>query len=135
METHLPHNSLPKSSPGHETSDAGVQSIVLVGAGLALTIAVVGLLVFGIFQYLSAHASASPQSNPMTVFDSQIPPPPHIEEHPAIEVQQLRAEEDHTLATYGWVDKKAGVARIPIDRAMEIQLQRGFPARKEAAKK
>jgi hypothetical protein len=140
MEKHLPPSSLPKSSlsqssSGHEISDAGVRPIVLVGVGLASTIAVVGLVVYGLFQYLSAHGSTSPQSNPMTFFDSQIPPAPHIEEHPAIEIQTLRAEEDRTLSTYGWVDKKTGVVRIPIDRAMELQLQQGFPVNKEAAKK
>ncbi|MFN8489434.1 MAG: hypothetical protein U0350_17765 [Caldilineaceae bacterium] len=34
------------------------------------------------------------------------------------------------LNSYGWVDKKAGVVRIPIDQAMTLLLQRGLPARK-----
>lgn len=34
------------------------------------------------------------------------------------------------LHSYGWVDQKAGVVRIPIDRAMTLLLQRGLPARK-----
>jgi hypothetical protein len=71
----------------------------------------------------------------MAVFDSQIPPAPRIEEHPAIEIQELHSAEDQTLSTYGWVDKKKGIVRIPIDRAMELQLQRGFPARKETLQK
>ncbi len=33
------------------------------------------------------------------------------------------------LTSYGWVDKEGGIARIPIDRAMEVMLQKGFPAR------
>ena len=33
------------------------------------------------------------------------------------------------LTSYGWVDKEGGVARIPIDRAMDVMLERGFPAR------
>jgi len=39
------------------------------------------------------------------------------------------------LSTYGWTDKNAGVVRIPIDRAMELQLERGFPTRKETPKR
>lgn len=130
MEEHLPHNSV-----GHETSDADIRSMVLTGAGLAVTAVVVGILVYGIFQYLGNHPVATVQSNPTSVGDLQIPPVPRIEEHPAIEIQQLHLQEDRTLSTYGWVDKKAGVVRIPIDRAMELQLQRGFATRKEAAKK
>jgi hypothetical protein len=71
----------------------------------------------------------------MAVFDSQIPPEPRIEEHPAIEIQELHAQEDQTLSTYGWMDKNKGVVRIPIERAMELQLQRGFPTRKETLQK
>lgn len=30
-----------------------------------------------------------------------------------------------------WVDQGAGVARIPVDRAAELALERGFPVRRE----
>jgi hypothetical protein len=123
-----------QSPTGHEIRDADIRPIVLTAIGLAVTVVVVGLIVYGIFQYLAAHPATSVQSNPMTVLDSQIPPAPRIEEHPAIEMQQLNTQEEHTLTTYGWVDKKAGVVRIPIDRAMELQLERGFPTRKEPKK-
>ena len=125
-----------QSSPvGHEGRDADIRPIVLTGIGLALTVVVVGFIVYGTFQYLAAHPATTTQPNPMTVFDSQIPPAPRIEEHPAIEIQQLHAQEDQTLSTYGWMDKSKGVVRIPLDRAMELQMQRGFPTRKELPQK
>lgn len=120
---------------GHETHDAKIGPIVLTGVGLAVTVAIVGLIVYGIFQYLGTHPATSARSNPMSAEDLQIPPAPRIEEHPAIEIEQLHAQEDGILSTYGWTDKKAGVVRIPIERAMELQLERGFPTRKESAKK
>jgi len=119
---------------GHETRDARIAPIVLTGAGLALTVAIVGLVIYGVFQYLETHPATSVRTNPMSAEESQIPPAPRIEEHPAIEIQQLHAQENSILSTYGWMDKKAGVVRIPIDRAMELQLERGFPTRKEASK-
>jgi hypothetical protein len=121
-------------SAGHETRDAKIAPIVLTGAGLALTVAIVGLVVYGVFQYLETHPPTSARPNPMSAEESQIPPAPRIEEHPAIEIQQLHSQENNILSTYGWTDKKAGVVRIPIDRAMELQLERGFPTRKEAPK-
>jgi len=135
MEGHLPHHSLGNSSVGHERRDADIRPIVLTGIGLALTVVVVGFIVYGTFQYLATHPATSVQSNPMAEFDSQIPPAPRIEEHPAIEIQQLHAQEEQTLSTYGWIDKKAGVVRIPLDRALELQMQRGFPTRKEQVQK
>jgi hypothetical protein len=135
MEEHLQESSLLRNSVGHERQDADIWPIVLTGIGLALTVAVVGVIVYGVFRYLETHPVTSIQSNPMAVFDSQIPPAPRIEEHPAIEIQELHSAEDQTLSTYGWIDKKKGIVRIPIDRAMELQLQRGFPARKETLQK
>jgi hypothetical protein len=129
MEKHLPPSS------GHETRDAGIGAIVLNGAGLAVMIVIVGFIVYGTFQYLARHPAISPQSNPMSAGDLQIPPEPRIEDHPAIAIQQLHAQEDQVLSTYGWTDRKAGVVRIPIDRAMELQLGRGFPTRKEQGHK
>src|SRR5947207_15541171 len=35
-------------------------------------------------------------------------------------LKTLREEADKTLATYGWIDKNKGLARIPIERAMEL---------------
>jgi hypothetical protein len=33
------------------------------------------------------------------------------------------------LSSYGWVDREAGIVRIPIDRAMDLLAERGLPAR------
>lgn len=124
-----------QSEAGHETRDAPIKPIVLTGAGLAIVVAIVGMLAYGIYQYLGAHPGARFQANPMSSADSQIPPEPRIEEHPALGIQQLHSQEEHTLSTYGWIDKQKGVVRIPIDRAMELQLERGFPTRREPVKK
>jgi hypothetical protein len=36
------------------------------------------------------------------------------------------------LDNYGWVDKNAGIVRIPIDEAIRLTLQRGLPTRQES---
>ena len=36
-------------------------------------------------------------------------------------------DQEKQLHSYGWVDEKAGVARIPIDQAMDLITQRGLP--------
>jgi hypothetical protein len=43
---------------------------------------------------------------------------------PVQDLQALRASEQSTLDGYGWVDRPAGVVRIPIARAMELLVQR-----------
>ena len=131
MVTDYKHNSI-----GHETNDASVRLIVITGVTFSLAIAMVLWLVYGMFQYLAHHPTVITPSNPMAESErQQFPPAPRIEAHPAIEMEELRKQEDGILSTYGWTDKKAGVVRIPIERAMELQLERGFPVRKQEVKK
>jgi len=119
---------------GHETRDADVRAIVLAGVALAIVALLIGVLVYGVFQYLAHNPTTTGRANPMAQ-TGRFPPAPRIEEHPSLELKDLHAMEDSILTTYGWTDKATGIVRIPVDRAIELQLQRGFPARQEAKQK
>jgi hypothetical protein len=97
------------------------------------------VIVFGIafliLRYFSSHPETAVNSNPMANREQSKPAGPHIEEHPAAEIQDLRIKENQVLGSYGWADRKTGAVRIPIDRAMDTVLQRGLPIRKETATK
>jgi hypothetical protein len=41
----------------------------------------------------------------------------------------VRDREQQVLHGYAWVDQAAGVARIPIDEAKKLTLERGLPVR------
>lgn len=60
------------------------------------------------------------------------PPGPHLQELPAQDMEAFRRKEAEAQSTYGWVEPNAGVVRIPIERAMELTLERGLPARPAA---
>ena len=53
---------------------------------------------------------------------------PQLQLAPRDDLRAFRAREDQLLNSYGWIDKTAGVARIPISRAMELLIERGLPA-------
>ena len=55
---------------------------------------------------------------------------PRLEPNPLAPRLAMRAREKELLGSYAWVDRGAGVARIPIDRAMELLVERGLPASK-----
>ncbi len=92
-------------------------------AGIALVMAIT-LWVWAEFTSLRQAVQPFP-----LIKASQIPPEPRIELKPGIQLKNVRAREDAILETYGWVDKNAGVVRIPIDRAMDLIAQRGLPYR------
>ena len=58
-----------------------------------------------------------------------MPPEPRLQTNPREDLRALRAREDAVLNSYGWVDKTAGVVRIPIDEAIKLTVQRGLPVR------
>ena len=45
-------------------------------------------------------------------------------------LRDLRAREAETLNSYGWIDQENGVARIPVERAMEIMTQEARESRR-----
>jgi len=127
------HETYSHETYAHETTDASIRPIVLTGAALAIVAAIVLSISIGLFHFFVQRPAQAPP-NPMASENPEFPPAPRIEDHPSSELQQLRQQEDQTLSTYGWVDRRAGKVRIPIDRAIDLQLQRGFPVRKEAPK-
>ena len=54
-------------------------------------------------------------------------PQPPLLVHPGREREKVQAAERTQLETYGWVDRRAGVARVPIERAMQLVVERGLP--------
>jgi len=49
------------------------------------------------------------------------------------DLSKMRQQWSEEVNGYSWVDKNAGVTRIPIERAMQLTLQRGLPARTPGA--
>jgi hypothetical protein len=59
-------------------------------------------------------------------------PNPKLEEDERTQLNSIRTNEEKELYSYGWVDEKAGTLHIPIDRAMDLIVQRGLPVRPQA---
>jgi len=114
-------------SPAHEVRDANVRSLMWFGVGI------LGLIIFGfIVAELALHffVGRRPIKPPTAFFtQQQTPPPPLIQEHPGEELQDYLKQQNQVLDSYGWVDRKAGIVRIPIDQAMDLLLQKGLPVR------
>ena len=80
--------------------------------------AVVGLLYTYIYQ------QSTPSTSPVFVDSGILPPEPRLQITPAADLEQHRAREETAIRTYGWIDRESGVVRIPVERAMELLIER-----------
>jgi hypothetical protein len=131
-----PSNSVRDSGPAaraihHETSDADVGYVFAFGLGLLITGVIVLLLVWLLFGYFAdREAGSGVRQFPLAAEQqNRLPPEPRLQTNPRQDLIDLRASEDATLNSYGWVDKAGGVVRIPITEAMKLTVERGLPAR------
>jgi hypothetical protein len=117
---------------GHETRDVRFGPIVWSAiAALVLISAILFGLRFLFDYYAGREAELSPPENPLAAeYGRRLPPEPRLQPAPVLDLRALRADERARLDTYGWVDRKAGVVRIPIDRAIDILARRGLPGGK-----
>ncbi len=129
----------------HEYRDVNIRPIVLFAASLAVLLSVVGIgLWFGLNYLANREATGGVPSAPLldvvprqppTVLEPEVEEPadfPGLQAAPQRDWQEMLAAENELLTRYEWIDQDAGVARIPIDRAMELLLERGLPVREEA---
>jgi hypothetical protein len=115
----------------HEGSDVNVRAILGFGAGLFVAAVAIHLMVWLLFFYFSGREEMRAVADyPLAAGQAaRVPPEPRLQINPREDLRALRAREEEILNGYGWVDKTAGVVRIPIDEAMKLTLQRGLPAR------
>jgi len=127
----IPRGRQRQGSAGYEKRDASAAWIFgivafLLAAGLTMHFILAGVL--KALQHTAAPADAFLGARQVPGNTTR-PPFPRLQISPALDLKTFREREDLELNTYGWIDKTAGVVRIPVARAMDLLLQRGLPAR------
>jgi hypothetical protein len=128
----------------YEHQDLSAQGIYAFLVSLILGGIVVYFIIWGFYHFMEARQRAhQPPPNPLVKqveTDTRIVSPdeikkfpePRLETNERTEIKDFRLKEEQTLNSYGWVDQKAGVVRIPIERAIQLLAQRGLPTTPKA---
>jgi len=113
------------SGLGYETTDAPAGLAVGLILGLLALVGVGTLVALGVMSAFDGDH----QATPLTGFErvASVPAEPRLEIDPRRARRSLEQAAQAHLAGYGWSDRAAGLARIPIERAMVLQVQRGWP--------
>ena len=116
----------------------------LIALGVAIILSI--FLLRGVYTYLDNRENASqPPVNPLVTnvpkdtrhiapgYPQSTFPNPKLEEDERGQLNGFLMSEEDQLYSYGWVDEKAGVVHIPIERAMDLIVERGLPTRPQGA--
>jgi hypothetical protein len=119
---------------GHEISEVQPKPIL----AFLILLAVFSAFCFGIivvyFRFLAADAAKhSPRPSPLiTQGAARTPPEPRLQTDAWGDWDTYKADQDRQLGQYAWADRESLTVRMPIERAMEVILQRGLPHREGA---
>jgi len=117
-------------NPGvsYEPREADLRVVLAFLAALGLASVMVLLVLWGMFSYFRARsAERGPLPSPRMYTSPPGVPQPRLQPNPVADYNVYRLSAGETLNSYGWVDQKAGIARIPIDKAMDLVAERGLP--------
>jgi len=113
-----------------EPTDIATRPIVFAVVSLAVTTLVFTFAAhLTYFGFAARERASSPSASPLAEYAVKEPPEPRLQIHPKSDLDVLRAAEARSLGTLAWVDKDAGVVQVPIERAMQLLLAKGVPAR------
>jgi hypothetical protein len=129
MET-KPPGAEAHRTPGenYEHSDANVKEILKSGLWLAVILFVVFVAMRWTF---GAMGKMTPMGEPASPFEDtrMMPPAPRLQVDPQLELHNYCASQVQSLTTYGWKDSRSGIVQIPVDRAIDLLVERPLPAR------
>jgi hypothetical protein len=115
----------------YEHGDADMFAISKYVVALVIGILIAAAAMWGLFDYFNRNVNTEEAVVPQSILDERprLPPEPRLQNTPKLYIKDLRAVEDAQIKSYGWVDQKNGIVRIPIDAAIDAVAAKGLPSR------
>jgi hypothetical protein len=114
---------------GYEAQDVPLRPFVWFAIGFTCSLIVVFLGVFVFTRAVTPPGSVfgrvehAPDKS-LTAF-----PHPQLQSDPPADLRNYLMAKERELTTYGWIDQKSGIVRIPIARAIDLLAGRELPVR------
>jgi hypothetical protein len=106
----------------YEPSVPPVKPVVTIGVAFAVTFISMAFVSIGVMVLFTKLDGGEPPSARPLAEQWQLQPAPQLVTTEGVLLASLRAAEEVKLNTYAWIDQPAGIARIPIEAAMELVL-------------
>ena len=114
----------------YEDSDVSIGRLFAFAAGV-VALVLVGVLCSAFVFHFFVQEEHTPMGPPASPFEDSraMPPDFRLQTEAPVDLKQYHDSQEKILAGYGWVDSKTGVVRIPVERAMDLLLRKGYPVR------
>ncbi|MCC6393068.1 MAG: hypothetical protein IT167_20885 [Bryobacterales bacterium] len=116
------HHHIPAAEP--EATDANIPLVAWSTIAILLTLAVCIIIAGLMFRY---EEGAMPKAKGIFSNQRHLPPSPRLQAFPSKDLAAFQAQQLSRVESYGWVDKQAGTAHVPVEKAMEMLLKSGLP--------
>jgi len=135
-------NGLPENADvSFEARDIQISSVVWSLVYLAITIGVSLIICVYFFKFTTNYVASQDTPRPMVrqqmtekdSHDMSMPPEPRLQGVPGHEADPQQDHRDKIAVDNaenersGWIDEKAGIAKIPVKDAMKIVAEKGLP--------
>ena len=119
-----PHAS--PAPPGYETRDANVRGVFKFLVSFERLARSCSAVMLGTVRHFSKQNAGATSVSPFAG-TGQLPPGPQLQVNPRQDWLKYHEQQEQSLETYAWENRGAGIVRVPIERAMELLLQKGLP--------
>ena len=111
----------------HESRDADVVALGMIAVLLFLGGVLTILICWGLLHVLTLRHNARDKAAANMAGQVEKFPGPRLLVQPGSEARPIYLEQEAELNSYGWIDRESGKVRIPIERAMQLLVERGLP--------
>lgn len=107
----------------HEADTTAVRPVLAILVATLILIPLLSLLMWGVMPWLQPEPQPASGVQPGPVSA----PGPRLQRAPQADLAEWRRQQAERLNSTGWIDRETGTLHIPIDRAMDLLVERGLP--------
>jgi hypothetical protein len=108
----------------HQGTDVRISAVFKSALGFVVVFALIHVGIWLFYRYFRSEDMQRDVRRTFVESKPPVPPEPRLQVSPEADLQNYLQQQRQALTSYGWISRPEGRVRIPIDRAMELVVER-----------
>jgi hypothetical protein len=108
----------------HQGTDVRFSGVIAAAIVFVVALAFIFAGIWIVYRYLRTTDQQRDVRRTFVETKPPVPPEPRLQVDPQADLQEYLQKQKETLTSYGWISRPEGTVRIPIDRAMQLVVER-----------